>query len=78
MTIPIIVISIAVFMIACELARPGRPWPKVANWWWRAILLNAVQVSIVYGAGMTWDRWMSAHRPWSAEGLGVVGGAIVV
>ena len=77
MTIPIIVISVAILMIGCEIARPGRQWPKVATWWLRAILLNAVQAGTVYVAGLTWDAWMREHRLWSADALGVTGGTIV-
>ena len=58
MIIPIIVFSFAVLMIACELVRPGRKWPKVATWWLRALSLNGVQVGIAYLAGLTWDSWM--------------------
>ncbi|MCH8828177.1 MAG: sterol desaturase family protein [Planctomycetes bacterium] len=64
-------------MIACEATRSGRQWPRVANWWTRAFLLNGVQVGIVYAAGLSWDKWMSEYRPWNADGLGVVGGTVV-
>jgi predicted DCC family thiol-disulfide oxidoreductase YuxK len=36
--IPVIVFGVALVMIACEAARPGRSWPRVAGWWWRAAL----------------------------------------
>jgi sterol desaturase/sphingolipid hydroxylase (fatty acid hydroxylase superfamily) len=77
MIIPLIVLVAALVMIGCELACLGRRWPHVAGWWLRAALLNGVQVGMVYLAGVTWDGWMVQHRPWSAEGLGVTGGAIV-
>ena len=77
MIIAIIVCLVAVLMIACELGRPGRHWPKVANWWLRAILLNGVQAASAYAAGLTWNAWMREHRLWSAQWLGVTGGAIV-
>src|SRR5262245_40897513 len=77
MLIPVIVLSAALLMIGCELAIPGRKWPRVAGWWLRAALLNVVQVGVVYLAGVAWDGWMVEHRPWSADGLGVAGGAAV-
>ena len=58
MTIPLIVLGVAVVMISAEMLRPGRSWPKVAGWWVRAISLNAAQVGAVYLAGVTWDGWM--------------------
>jgi sterol desaturase/sphingolipid hydroxylase (fatty acid hydroxylase superfamily) len=77
MWIPLLVLTAAVVMIACEVARPGRKWPQVAGWWARAALLNGVQVGVVYVSGVAWDGWMQRHRLWSADGLGVAGGAIV-
>jgi sterol desaturase/sphingolipid hydroxylase (fatty acid hydroxylase superfamily) len=74
--IPLLVITIGLAMIICELARPGRSWPRVTGWWFRAALLNGFQVTMSYLAGTVWDGWMVRHRPWSADGLGVVGGAV--
>ncbi|MCI0408435.1 MAG: sterol desaturase family protein, partial [Acidobacteria bacterium] len=76
MTIPLIVIGVAFLMMVCEATRPGRSWPRVAGWWLRAALLNGVQVGSVFVAGVAYDRWFAAHRPWSADGLGVAGGAL--
>ncbi len=47
--IPLTVLGVAVVMIFAELTlRGGRRWPKVAGWWTRALLLNAVQVGAAY------------------------------
>ena len=77
MLIPLIVAAAAAVMIAWEAARPGRRWPQVAGWWLRAALLNGAQVGMVFLAGVLWDGWMVRHRPWSADALGVTGGAVV-
>jgi len=77
MIISLIVLAVAVAMIVIELLQPGRRWPRVAGWWTRALTLNTVQVGTVFLAGLAWDRWMGNHRPWSADALGVAGGAIV-
>lgn len=76
MMIPLVVLGIAIVMMSVEAAQAGRKWPKVQGWWARALLLNAVQVAAVWSAGAVWDGWMVRHRPWSAETLGVNGGAI--
>jgi sterol desaturase/sphingolipid hydroxylase (fatty acid hydroxylase superfamily) len=76
MFISAIVFVVALAMILVEATRPGRSWPRVAGWWGRAALLNGVQVVIVFTAGKTWDGWMTRHRLWSADGLGVTGGAV--
>jgi len=77
MLIFLIVLGAAILMMACELARPGRSWPQVTGWWFRALLLNAVQVGSVFLAGIAWDGWLTQHRPWSADDLGTIGGAVV-
>jgi sterol desaturase/sphingolipid hydroxylase (fatty acid hydroxylase superfamily) len=77
MTIFLVVLGFALVMMTCELARPGRSWPQVAGWWFRALFLNGVQVGVVFLAGVAWDGWMVEHRPWSADALGTVGGALV-
>jgi sterol desaturase/sphingolipid hydroxylase (fatty acid hydroxylase superfamily) len=76
-TIPRLVIAVGILMLLVELAQPGRSWPKVAGWWSRAVLLNACQIASVYLAGFLWDDWMARHRLWSADGLGIAGGAVV-
>jgi sterol desaturase/sphingolipid hydroxylase (fatty acid hydroxylase superfamily) len=40
-------------------------------------LLNLGQVGVVLLAGIAWDGWMGNHRPWSADALGPIGGAIL-
>jgi sterol desaturase/sphingolipid hydroxylase (fatty acid hydroxylase superfamily) len=72
-----VVLALAAVMMLVERWRPGRAWPKVPGWWGRALLLNALQAGSVYLAGVTYDEWIGASRPWSADGLGVWGGAAV-
>lgn len=73
--IPLFVLATALAMAACEHFRPGRQWPRVRGWWWRAILLNLVQVGSVFLAGHVFDPFIIRHRLWSADSLGVFGGA---
>ena len=77
MFIPIAVLGAALLMIAVEAARPGRAFPKMAGWMGRAFLFNGLQVGVVFIGGVLWEPWLRAHRPWSADGLGLVGGAAV-
>jgi sterol desaturase/sphingolipid hydroxylase (fatty acid hydroxylase superfamily) len=71
------VLIAALAMMAVELLAPGRRWAPVAGWWARALALNAVQVASVWLAGVAWDRWFAALRPWSADALGTTVGALV-
>lgn len=77
MEVFLIVLGAALVMIAIEAARPARNWPRVRGWWARAVVVNLVQVGFVLAAGFAWDRYFSAWRPWSADGLGTTGGALV-
>lgn len=71
------VLGLTALMFAVERRRPARTWPKVRAWWPRALLLNGAQIAIVFLAGWSWDRWMVRHRPFSAEALGLFGGALL-
>jgi sterol desaturase/sphingolipid hydroxylase (fatty acid hydroxylase superfamily) len=64
-------------MMTSELIFRGRTWPKVAGWWARALALNAIQIGSAYLAAYGYDTWMHEHRLWSADGMGVLGGAAV-
>src|SRR5947207_10541158 len=77
MYIPLIVLGAGIMMIACEIVRPDRSWPRVAGWGIRATGLNGVQGLMVLTAGVAWDQWMIRHRLWSADGLGIAGGGVV-
>lgn len=77
MLIPLLVLGVGLAMMGVEAARPGRSWPQVRGWWVRALVLNGVQGIMVLIAGVAWDGWMVRHRPWSADGLGIAGGAVV-
>lgn len=76
MKITLIVIGVGLVMMAIEMLQKARPWPKVTGWWPRAIFLNSFQVAVVFVAGSLWNPWLLTHRPWSADSLGVLGGAL--
>jgi sterol desaturase/sphingolipid hydroxylase (fatty acid hydroxylase superfamily) len=77
MTVPLVVLAAALAMIALERLAPGRNWPRVPGWWGRALALNGFQAAAVFLAGWAWEGWMQRSRPWSADGLGPTGGALV-
>jgi sterol desaturase/sphingolipid hydroxylase (fatty acid hydroxylase superfamily) len=71
-----VVLAVALAMMLVEARSPGRNWPRVPGWWARALALNAGQAAVAVVAGWAWDGWMEARRPWSADALGPVGGAV--
>ncbi len=72
-----VTLALAVAMAMIELVRPGRTFPRVRGWLPRAIAVNLVQGGVVFALGHSMDRWLSRVRPWSADELGVAGGAAV-
>ena len=72
-----IVATAALGMIVYECFRPGRKWPAVRGWWFRAVLLNSFQVFSVWFAGTAWDGWLVRHRFFSSARLGSLGGALL-
>ena len=73
----VIVIGVFLVMLLVERARPGRRFPHVPRFLARAAVLNLVQVLLVLAAGRFLDPWLREHRPWSAERLGLWGGALL-
>lgn len=71
------VVAVAAVLFLAEQLRPGRRFERVPGWLLRALTFNAVQAAVVWTAGSEWDTWLLAHRPWSADSLGVVTGAVI-
>lgn len=72
----ILMIFFACFVL--ERIFTGWKLPKVKTWHVRVLLLNAVQLSVVLIAGVTWEVWLSS---WAVFGLSdhvppVVGGCL--
>jgi sterol desaturase/sphingolipid hydroxylase (fatty acid hydroxylase superfamily) len=54
-----IIFLVAVGFMVAERLRPGRELPSPRGWYLRAAFLNAMQLAIIVGAGLTWNRWFS-------------------
>lgn len=54
----VLVASAAALMIAVEQIAPNASQPRVGGWIVRLVLLNLVQIGMVYLGGLSWDRWM--------------------
>lgn len=70
--IVLIVAGIAFVLMGIERVWPGRRWSPVSGWWARAIAINAFQITSVFLAGMTWERWLRGPHVLSLSTLGTV------
>jgi sterol desaturase/sphingolipid hydroxylase (fatty acid hydroxylase superfamily) len=72
-----IFVGFGLVLFSVESFWPARTWPQVKGWWIRSAWVSSAQFALVMSAGLAWEGGMSRHRLWSADRLGVVGGAIV-
>lgn len=56
----VVVISVFVFCFVLERLLPGWPLPRVRTWPTRVLLVNVVQLGVVFLAGVTWEKWLSS------------------
>lgn len=56
----LIVISTAIFFIY-ERVAPGRALPHSPNWYWRAALMNLMQLALIGLGGLTWNQYFRSH-----------------
>ena len=54
----ILIVFIGCFVL--ERVAPGWPLPKVSTWPFRVLTVNAIQISVVLLAGVTWEIWLSS------------------
>lgn len=64
-------------MMLIERLAPGRVFAEAPGFHARALLASTVQGLIAFAAGALWDGALVRARPWCADALGVVPGAIV-
>jgi len=55
----LIIFGVAAGCTLAERLWPAMKLPRVNAWWGRVILINSVQLAIVFLAGQLWDRWMA-------------------
>lgn len=73
----IVVALAALAMFGIERLRPGVQPVVVRGWWWRVVLLNAIQVGVVFVGALTWDRWLPQWRLMDGSVFGTWGGAAI-
>ena len=59
-----------------ERAFVGWRLPKVKTWPFRVLLINAVQLSVLYLAGMTWEKWFQEYAFFQLPFSSILGGIL--
>ncbi|MFT5457283.1 MAG: sterol desaturase/sphingolipid hydroxylase (fatty acid hydroxylase superfamily), partial [Myxococcota bacterium] len=76
MLVPCLILTAALAMAVVERMRPGRELAHVQGWPWRVALLNGLHALLVIAGGVWLQPWLASIRPWSADALGTLGGAV--
>jgi sterol desaturase/sphingolipid hydroxylase (fatty acid hydroxylase superfamily) len=74
--VPCLILTAALAMAVVERMRPGRELAHVQGWPWRVALLNGLHALLVIAGGVWLQPWLASIRPWSADALGTLGGAV--
>jgi len=74
--VPCLIAIAAISMAVIERLFPGRELPEVEGFALRSAALNSIHALLVIGGGLWLQPWLESVRPWSADSLGTVGGAI--
>ncbi len=51
------IIGIGIFLIVLEGIIPDQKLPEVKGWWLRVIILNLLQLGVLFLGKVTWDNW---------------------
>ncbi len=72
------IFAVAFCCLALERLVPGWTLPKVKTWPVRVVLVNVIQLGVVFLAGLTWEKWLSSislfdlgqkMNPWAGGAL---------
>lgn len=64
----VLIFLFAAVVLTLERLFPGRELPRSRGWYFRAVLLNAVQLAIVVLGGYTWSRWLQGPSLFDIQG----------
>jgi sterol desaturase/sphingolipid hydroxylase (fatty acid hydroxylase superfamily) len=64
----VLIIISTIFFFSIERVFPGRELPKVRGWYFRAILINLIQLGMIGLAGLTWNLFFRNHALYQMGG----------
>ena len=53
------IMAIGAFLIILERIIPDQKLPHVPGWWTRVILINVLQIGVLFLGKISWDKWFS-------------------
>lgn len=56
------VIAIGIALIILERLIPDQKLPRVKGWWARVVLLNVLQLGVIWLGNYTWEPWLQENR----------------
>lgn len=65
----LVMIAIGVGFIILERIIPDQKLPHVKGWWSRVILINLLQLGVLFLGRATWDRWLQGASLFDLSGL---------
>ena len=63
------IIAAGIFLIVLERIIPDQKLPHVDGWWMRVVIINILQLGVVFLATFTWDKWFLDWRVFEFSGL---------
>ena len=63
------IIAAGIFLIVLERIIPDQKLPDVDGWWLRVVIINILQLGVVFLATFTWDKWFLNWRFFELSGL---------
>jgi sterol desaturase/sphingolipid hydroxylase (fatty acid hydroxylase superfamily) len=61
MNMTIVIVLTGLFLIILERIFPDQKLPYVKGWWLRVIIINVIQLGILFLGAYTWDRWLKEY-----------------
>ena len=52
-----LIVGVTAIFFTLERSYPGRTLPKIRGWYWRAVLMNLLQLALIGLGGLTWNRY---------------------
>lgn len=74
----LIVLFIGLLFMGAERLIPDQKLPEVKGWWKRVILINVLQLGVIFIGSNSWDKWFLEYKLFNLqENLHPIAGALI-